>query len=200
MATLIDMIFPMLTAQEIAAERWLPMKRHESTYEVSNLGRVRSLSRRLIKKDGRPYSVKSRDRRGTLVSGYPAVLVKENGAQYCVSCHVAVLRTFVGEPAPGEESRHLDGNRRNPRLGNLAWSSHLVNMHDQDRHGTKLKGESHPNSILTEMQVLSIRARTDLGEPARAVAKSLGLGASTVKRIRNGQSWTHILNPRQTKE
>lgn len=46
-----------------------------------------------------------------------------------------VLRAFVGEPPAGHECRHLDGDRQNNALDNLAWGTRAENVADTIRHG-----------------------------------------------------------------
>jgi predicted transcriptional regulator len=51
--------------------------------------------------------------------------------------HRAVLTAFRGPyPGKGFEARHLDGNKQNNRLGNLAWGTRRENADDRIRHGS----------------------------------------------------------------
>lgn len=62
-------------------------------------------------------------------------------------------------------------------------------------HSLRMRGENSPNHILTEEQVLAIRADTRL---QRVIAADYGIAASTVGNIKTGHSWRHIpLNPRR---
>jgi hypothetical protein len=51
--------------------------------------------------------------------------------------HRFVALAFHGEPGAGEEVRHLDGDPTNNHASNLAWGSHVENMADQWKHGTR---------------------------------------------------------------
>ena len=54
-----------------------------------------------------------------------------------------VLLAFVGA-APVRfktDAAHIDGNRANKRMGNLAWKSSIENAADKHRHGTTARGE-----------------------------------------------------------
>lgn len=50
--------------------------------------------------------------------------------------HILVLETFVGFRSEGQETRHLNGNREDNRLENLAWGSRKDQLQDQKTHGT----------------------------------------------------------------
>lgn len=114
-------------------ENWLPVVGFESSYEVSDLGRVRSLIQDKIID---PYAG---NQRGHLrISLNPEV-----GAQRGLYVHRLVLDAFV-EPFPkGKECRHLDGDPTNNRLDNLRWGTQSENNLDRVRHGT------HQNSVKT---------------------------------------------------
>lgn len=49
-----------------------------------------------------------------------------------------VLEAFVGPCPEGMEACHKDNNRLNNRLYNLYWGTHLHNMREQYRHGTRI--------------------------------------------------------------
>ena len=117
------------------AEEWRPVVGYEGLYEVSDAGRVRSLSRevrtgrgtRMV--DGRILS----PARG--VGGYPVVSLSNGGARVR-PVHRLVLEAFVGPRPAGTECCHGDGDPENNRLSNLRWDTHESNMDDQRRHGT----------------------------------------------------------------
>lgn len=125
-------------------ETWLPVVGYEGLYEVSDLGRVRSLDR----------VVRQRNRWGTEVdraypgrvlspsadsSGYLQVTFSRDGIQYRPLVHHLVLAAF-GPPRPeGYIADHADGDRRNNRVDNLrwaTWSDNGRNRHDvRNKHG-----------------------------------------------------------------
>lgn len=116
-----------------AVEQWLPVPGYEGVYEVSNLGRVRSLDR----KDNL-----GRLRRGRVLKlrtdrdGY---LQFHAGGKHrrILRVHRLVLLAFEG-PAPegANEALHGDGNPLNNALTNLRWGSRSENAVDAVVHGT----------------------------------------------------------------
>lgn len=121
-------------------EVWRPVVGYELSYEVSTEGRVRSLDR---------VDTNGRTRRGVILvnligsSGYPQVNLHYGGHQETRHVHRLVIEAFGTEPKDGEEVRHMNGNPLDNSIANLAWGTHLENMHDQQVHGT------HKNSVKT---------------------------------------------------
>lgn len=124
-------------------EEWRAALRFEGAYEVSNLGRVRSLDRsftyqKVDQYSGRIITVTKRVRGqllrpGTMKSGHQfVVLGRGNG--FCV--HTLVLSAFVGACPDGLECCHNDGNPANNHVNNLRWDTRKSNVHDMIRHGT----------------------------------------------------------------
>lgn len=131
-------------------ENWLPVDDYEGSYEISDLGRVRSLPR---------TTASGRQVRGCIlkpqvhkVSGHVEVSLYglvENGRSYWI--HQLVARAFIGPCPPGQEVRHLDGNPANNRWapgdedearaagGNLFYGTRKENVADGIRHGTMLQ-------------------------------------------------------------
>lgn len=115
------------------SEEWRAVVGFENYYEVSNLGSVRSVIRRItrITKGGsyqtRPYggkvlSPKVQDKGHLEVS-----LWKKNKGK-TKSVHRLVLESFLG-PQPHLVCNHIDGNPGNNKLENLEWCTQKENLH-----------------------------------------------------------------------
>lgn len=120
------------------AEHWKPITGHDG-YEVSDLGRVRSIPRKVGVRGGgtritptcilKPWWV-SNDRHK---KGHLAVSLGR-GHRYKV--HHLVLEAFEGPRPPGRLGLHRDGNPANNCHSNLYWGTYEDNLHDAVRHGT----------------------------------------------------------------
>lgn len=117
-------------------ERWLPAPDWEDSYEVSNLGRVRSIAR-MVRGKGNSLRPARATIKVTRVgnTGYVYVSLRRNAERHMKTVHRLVARAFHGEPAAGLQVRHLDGNKENNRADNLAWGTATENAYDKVAHG-----------------------------------------------------------------
>ena len=99
-------------------------------YEVSALGEVRSW--RPCRDMPTPHLL--RLQKGG--RGYPIVRMRRSdGAWRTHTVHSLVMRTFVGPRPKNMEIRHLDGDRWNNTLRNLAYGTTSENAQDRVAHG-----------------------------------------------------------------
>lgn len=173
-----------MAEQDPTAERWLPVVGYEGFYEVSDLGRVRSVNRttskrRLIGKMLSPV----RNRNG----GHVAVHLCRDGKRETRFVHWLVLRAFVGEGPDGFECDHINFDARDNRASNLRWISHVENVrhsYSNRRHAT---GERHPFAKLSAADVAEIRYRHASGEPVSAISRCFHVVTSCISGICSGK-------------
>lgn len=115
-----------------ANERWLPIPGHEG-YEASDIGRVRSVDRTLVHKNGRLQR-----RKGVMLKQRQ----DQDGYWRCrcglgipLGVHRLVLMAFVGPCPPGMLGLHNNGDPSDSRLENLRWGTPSDNTADMFRHG-----------------------------------------------------------------
>lgn len=144
--------------------------------EASTLGRIRRCGRILT-----PY-------RAT----YLTVHVRPLGT---VPVHRLVLEAFVGPRRAGRQARHLNGDRYDNRLENLAWGTAKENAADKVRHGTQRRGELVHTALLAEADVRVILDRLVRGDKHVTIADDFGVTADAVARIHRGDNWRHVARP-----
>lgn len=125
--------------------------------------------------------------------GYPSIRMKTpDGKRVMFLVHHLVLITFVGPRPDGMECRHLDGDRGNPRVGNVVWGTSSENAKDRVRHGT-ITGERNHQAKMTDEVAREVLRRVEVGgSVGRRTAKELGLSYSQVSKIRRGKKWKHL--------
>lgn len=116
-------------------EKWLPVVGFETLYEVSNLGRVRSLDRTWLR-NGFPVRWPGRELKGwNDGNGYRHVSLTVDGNDHSRAVHHLVLEAFVGARPPGMLGLHWDDDPQNNALENLRWGTRQQNGHDRTRNG-----------------------------------------------------------------
>lgn len=174
-------------------EFWLPVRGYEGLYQVSNLGRVRSLReiRGGMNRRRTTPRVLTQHTRGR----YPFVSLSREGRGRSCSTHVLVADAFLGPRPDGMVTRHLDGNASNPTLLNLAYGTQGENEADKIAHGTRLCGEQASGARLSNALVHDILAEYRPGSltcGAPALARRYGVHAATVRCVIVGITWRHI--------
>lgn len=118
-------------------EEWRPVVGWEDAYEVSSFGRVRSISRIVMAKDGRCIPLQGRPVTPVVIpKGYLQVRLWRDNRPHPIYVHKLVLNAFVGIRPENLQARHLDGDPSNNRLDNLAWGTGSENTNDRVFHGT----------------------------------------------------------------
>lgn len=128
--------------------------------------------------------------------GYRRVILCRGGGvrKYC-RVNVVVLTAFAGHPPEGMKNptaAHNNGNKSDNSIGNLSWKTQRENIADKETHGTSQVGERHPSAILTESEVLEIRALRKSGMTWREIAEIFGRKLVTVYAAGAGKNWRHI--------
>lgn len=116
------------------AERWLAVPGYEGIYEVSDIGRVRSLA----KIDAQGARRKQRLFKPSKMDawGHLGVTFRQGGRRESRYVHRLVLEAFVGPCPPGMEGCHWNDVKDDNRLTNLRWGTKSENRLDCVRNGT----------------------------------------------------------------
>lgn len=123
-------------------EEWRPVIGYEGLYEVSNLGRVRSVDR-YVKSKGESYWL----RKGKMLSpakdknGYLKVNLSCNGKNNIIRVHRLVAQVFIHNPDNLPEINHKDEDKTNNRVDNLEWCDRKYN----NNYGTKIERQKNTN-------------------------------------------------------
>ena len=171
-------------------EIWKKIKGFES-YEVSNMGRVRSwrIQGNCKSKSSSPRILKHGKCRGQ----HEYINLWYRTKQNTRYVHRLVLEAFVGPRQEGMECRHLDGDPHNNRLDNICWGTHEENEKDKVRHGTICRGESVKHSKLKNGEVWLIKRLLFNGFRCKEIAKMFKVSSGCIGSIKTGKKWRHII-------
>lgn len=119
-------------------ERWLPVVGYEGLYEVSDLGRVRSLNRLVPCRGGKQAVRRGRILRQHIAkrTGRPNVSLARDGVHATTVVATIVLTAFGGPRPEGQVGCHNDGDPTNNCLSNLRWDTQSENIRDCVAQGT----------------------------------------------------------------
>jgi len=186
-------------------EIWRAIKGYEGHYEVSNLGKVRSLDRTLLTETGkRRYKGKELKLWFNKFWGYyvARLVVLQDFKPKLV--HRLVAEAFIGPPP---SKRHVTNHRNliktDNRAENLEWVTHQENILHASHGGvwkqrnrdnsTRLSGSRNPKAKLSETQVREIKAALAL---ERISVKDLAARYKTsifmIYNIRAGVTWKDV--------
>lgn len=104
-----------------STEIWKDIKDFEGHYQVSNLGRLRSI---------RTSQGTYRERlKKTFISnqGYEQVNLFKNNKSYTLIVHRIIAEAFIPNTMNKETVNHIDGNKLNNNISNLEWNTYSEN-------------------------------------------------------------------------
>lgn len=105
-------------------EIWKDIYGYEGLYQISNLGRVKSLSR-LVKNGKNHYKFATEKIRKVAINkkrnGYCEISLYKNNKEKRFKIHRLVAQAFIQNIFNKPEVNHIDGNKQNNKAENLEW-------------------------------------------------------------------------------
>ncbi|SEJ87679.1 NUMOD4 motif-containing protein [Sphingobium sp. AP50] len=169
----------------IQHEEWRSVNGYEGFYEVSNMGRVRSLERFTSR------GLKGGNVLATPPSavGYSTITLCRDGTQKCAYVHHLVAAAFLGPRPYKHDICHNDGDRLNNEAANLRYDTRAGNFADMHVHGTRYVSKRRK---LTPDVVRLIRSRLDEGQSGRSLAFEYDVTPAAITHIKQGKNWSHL--------
>lgn len=179
-------------------EKWRDVVDYEGYYQISSLGRLRSVDRAVVFQKVK-FGVR-RVFKGRIIklskskTGYLRILLYRHGKKKNFLVHRLVLEAFHGPCPSGKECGHLDGTRNNNAASNLKWVTKKENVVHSVIHGTRRsqKGEWNTQSKLMEKDIIEIRRRRRGGEKLSDIAEDFPVTKAHIGDIARGVLWGSV--------
>lgn len=179
-------------------EIWKDVKGYEGLYQVSNLGRIKSLDRHFIRSNNKSFTYKGKILKGSLdTKGYIQIELKGNGQRDIRALHRLIAIAFIPNPENKPQIDHLDGNKTNNKVTNLEWVTCRENIRRAWRNGLNKPtfGERHGNAKLTDEQAMFIKThykRNDKEFGCKAFMKKYNISQTPIYNILRKKGWKHL--------
>lgn len=177
-------------------EIWKYVKGYEGYYQISNLGRVKSVERYVWWPGLNCYHLlKERIMKPQLCrKGYARVQFKVDNVSKSFAVHRMVAEAFIPNPEGKLEVNHINSIRDDNRLENLEWATHSENQVHAYKFGNRdHKGNNHPQRKIDESIVKEIRAKyIPFKYAGRKLADEYGLKVSHIANIVRNKIWKGV--------
>ena len=178
-------------------EIWKAIEGYEGLYQVSNLGRVRSLDRTVTQHHPETGKDVTYVVHGQImapyfnVHGYQCVRLRSENGRRTFLVHRLVAKAFVPNPNGYDIVNHKDESRDNNHADNLEWCTQEYNVN----YGTSIQrlSESHINrsDLSKTVEMLSLDGELLKEFPsAREAARFVGASNSNISRCCRDHSKT----------
>lgn len=113
--------------ENLENEIWKDINGWEGLYQISNYGRVKSLSKYLYNGYGYFWSKEKIMKLTNNQDGYLRIHLRNNGKRKVYSVHRLVAEAFIPNPNNLPEVNHKDEDTSNSKVDNLEWCTSKYN-------------------------------------------------------------------------
>lgn len=196
---------------KIECEIWKDIKGYENKYQVSNLGRIKSLT-----KCGEKILKHLKNNKG-----YMRVNLYINSKRSVLLIHRLMAETFIPNPNQYEFVHHIDGDPTNNSIKNLEWmdkkehqslsskgktrSQESIDKIKTKNTGKKRtdeskqkysdckKGSKNINAKLDDNLVREIKKVLNMKKYSQyKIARMFNINQATISLINNNKAWSHV--------
>lgn len=182
------------STMESVNEEWKAVKGYEGLYEVSSLGRVRTIERVVIRSNGSPIPVRARILKPTpnIRFGYLYVAMYSENGRTSKSVHRLVANAFLGSQE-GREVNHIDGDKSNNALANLEYVTSAENKQHARRIGLWAnRGDEHGNTKLSDSDAIIAHDLYAKGHDLLSIARMFGVTKQCIGKVTSGKNKRHL--------
>lgn len=166
-------------------EIWKDIKGYEGLYQISNLGKIKNIKRKKIRK------CNLNDK------GYYVLMLSKYLIKKTYRLHRLIAVNFIKNIFDKPCINHKDGNKLNNNINNLEWCTYSENM----KHAYKIRlrfptppnGENSSLSRLKNKDIKKIRyLRIKYRKKHKELAKQFNTSFGNISLICRNKTWKHI--------
>lgn len=143
----------------IFMEVWKDIKGYEGYYQVSNLGKVKRLAKKVLQSNGSLAIYRERVLKEENTKGYLRVTLSRGNKQKRFLIHRLVATHFILNINKKRFVNHIDGNKENNKFINLEWCTSSEN----EIHSYSVLGKVNFNRKLKELDIIFIKTNAVKG-------------------------------------
>jgi len=176
-------------------EIWRDIAEYEGLYQVSNMGRVKSLAHVTIRKNGSKLPIKGRILKPqTNLNGYLFVALCNGCGKKKFLVHRLVCEAFLENPDNKPCVNHIDEDKTNNTAKNLEWCTYAENNNHGTHNTRSAKARSKPVGQYTlDGKLIKVWQST------MEVQRQLGFSHQSIcavargkRKTANGYVWKYI--------
>lgn len=168
-------------------EIWKDIQGYEGLYQVSNMGRVKSLERfRYAKTIGEKdwvAPVNERILKPGICRGYCQVVLNKNGTKSRFQVHRLVATAFIPNPENKSQVNHINGNKVDNRLENLEW----VTPSENQIHAIKTGLVGPPPQSRPVLQISLGGKFIKRWDSSKSASRELGISSGNIRSCCSGK-------------
>ena len=166
-------------------EQWKDIKGFEGCYQISSLGRIKSLERQDSKGRLRKERILSQNKKDD--KGYHTANLYKDGKNQYKRVHILVAEAFIPNPNNKPEVNHIDGNKSNNSVSNLEWNTTKENCEHRQRMGLgDTKSANNARKIKVESYDLKTGKTIKQYECAADAAREFGVKNDAISSVVRG--------------
>jgi hypothetical protein len=176
-------------------EVWKDVLGLENFYQVSNMGKVKTMPREVIRGRGGVYKTPERLLNPSINSdGYYTGIFRVNKKACNYKVHTLVALAFIGQIPKGMEVNHKNGIKTDNRVENLEIITKSQNIKHAFNIGLNKpnKGEKNGNSKYTKEDAIKVKKLIKNGLTETQIVNEINCSIHFVRDIRRNRTWAHV--------
>ena len=129
-------------------EIWKDIRGYEGLYQISNLGRIKSLPKWRVKYGYGEIILKQSIGK----KGYKVISLNKNKKRKQYKVHRLIAEAFIPNPENKPQINHIDGNKLNNDINNLEWCTQNENI--QHAYNTGLYKNYSPPPVRQKRKII----------------------------------------------